>query len=123
MDEPVSVVCAVHGPMRHRQPHAEPLGSPGRREHFGMWTYLAPGYWECLGFDGEGCLARVTDYGIDAIRDGQFEVAGSDRLEGWEITRTREQARGWPGLPDSDAARTEITLHPKESGPAEGDHG
>jgi len=40
MEEYLDVRCAIHGPMKHR---------------------FAPYWWECVGFDGEGCDSLFTD--------------------------------------------------------------
>ena len=48
--------CPVHGEL-HRRTETEPLG--------GGWTRIARSWWECPGWDGEGCEYQVADEDLD----------------------------------------------------------
>ena len=87
-----SVSCADHGPMRYRAEF---------------------GWYDCPGFDGEGCRTKVTTLEVDLIMAGQpIEVGRSASLGlplGWKSVRP-----GATGLvditiygPDSTLARSD----------------
>ena len=69
----ITVRCAEHGPMRYREGFS---------------------WWDCPGFDGEGCRTKVTALEASMIRRGQpIEVGRSAHLGlplGWQSCRSFE---------------------------------